>query len=169
MSSWIRSHHIRIHSAASALALTLSGPAQVYAAQLQQMSLRDTETASAQNATAAEEQAAQAWGNLPPGKLVPVLLHSAAIFLVAGVFEIGGGWLVWGSMREGRPFWWGILGGLVLAAYGVIAAAQPPGLDFGRAYAAYGMHISRHLCHQSHANRVPFLPLHPALVRALVP
>jgi drug/metabolite transporter superfamily protein YnfA len=40
--------------------------------------------------------------------------------------------------RDKRPFWWGILGGLVLAAYGVVATYQPPGLDFGRVYAAYG-------------------------------
>ena len=40
--------------------------------------------------------------------------------------------------REKRPFWWGILGGLVLAGYGVVATYQPPGLDFGRVYAAYG-------------------------------
>jgi drug/metabolite transporter superfamily protein YnfA len=40
--------------------------------------------------------------------------------------------------RDKRPFWWGIIGGLVLAAYGVVATYQPPGLDFGRVYAAYG-------------------------------
>jgi drug/metabolite transporter superfamily protein YnfA len=40
--------------------------------------------------------------------------------------------------RDKRPFWWAIIGGLVLAAYGVVATYQPPGLDFGRVYAAYG-------------------------------
>eukprot|EP00802_Teleaulax_amphioxeia_P022087 Tamp_22499.p1 GENE.Tamp_22499~~Tamp_22499.p1 ORF type:complete len:167 (-),score=28.39 Tamp_22499:586-1062(-) len=81
---------------------------------------------------------ATSWGNLRGKELALVLLQSVGVFVVAGIFEIGGGWLVWGSMREKRPFWWGILGGLVLAGYGVVATYQPPGLDFGRVYAAYG-------------------------------
>ncbi|SEM94179.1 small multidrug resistance family-3 protein [Lihuaxuella thermophila] len=40
-------------------------------------------------------------------------------------------------MREEKPFYWGLLGGVVLSLYGVIAALQSfP--SFGRVYAAYG-------------------------------
>ena len=57
--------------------------------------------------------------------------------MLAGLCEIGGGYLVWGWMREHRPLAWAILGALVLAAYGVVAALQPIP-EFGRVYAAYG-------------------------------
>ncbi|WP_292840856.1 YnfA family protein [Nostoc sp. NMS8] len=39
-------------------------------------------------------------------------------------------------LREGKPFWWGLLGGIALAFYGVLATLQPA--NFGRVYAAYG-------------------------------
>ncbi|WP_462408625.1 YnfA family protein [Neobacillus sp. Marseille-QA0830] len=59
------------------------------------------------------------------------------IFTLAGLAEIGGGYLVWLSLREGKPFYLGILGGIILALYGVIATFQAfP--SFGRVYAAYG-------------------------------
>jgi len=58
------------------------------------------------------------------------------IFLLAGTFEIGGGYLVWLWIREGKPFWYGILGGIALALYGVIATWQTA--VFARAYATYG-------------------------------
>jgi small multidrug resistance family-3 protein len=40
-------------------------------------------------------------------------------------------------MREYKPLLWALLGALVLAAYGVVAALQPIS-EFGRVYAAYG-------------------------------
>ncbi|WP_191562768.1 YnfA family protein [Metabacillus idriensis] len=59
------------------------------------------------------------------------------LFLLAGLAEIGGGYLIWLWLREGKPVYWGIFGGLSLAIYGVIAALQTfP--SFGRVYAAYG-------------------------------
>jgi small multidrug resistance family-3 protein len=57
-------------------------------------------------------------------------------FLLAGLFEIGGGYLVWLWLREGKPVVFGIFGGVVLCLYGVIPTLQPA--DFGRVYAAYG-------------------------------
>lgn len=58
-------------------------------------------------------------------------------FLLAGLAEIGGGYLVWLWLREGRPFTYGIAGGVILFLYGVIATFQSfP--TFGRVYAAYG-------------------------------
>jgi small multidrug resistance family-3 protein len=69
-------------------------------------------------------------------------MHALAIgkslfyFLLAGLFEIGGGYLVWLWLREGKSLGLGILGGLILCLYGVIPTMQPAG--FGRVYAAYG-------------------------------
>jgi small multidrug resistance family-3 protein len=40
-------------------------------------------------------------------------------------------------MREHKPLAWALLGALVLAVYGVVAALQPIP-EFGRVYAAYG-------------------------------
>ena len=59
------------------------------------------------------------------------------LFVLAGLCEIGGGYLVWGWMREHKSFAWALLGSAVLTAYGVVAALQPIS-EFGRVYAAYG-------------------------------
>jgi small multidrug resistance family-3 protein len=63
--------------------------------------------------------------------------RSVALFAVAAVAEIGGAWLVWQAVREGRPWHWAALGGLALVAYGFVATGQPDG-NFGRVLAAYG-------------------------------
>ncbi|SMF65314.1 small multidrug resistance family-3 protein [Paenibacillus uliginis N3/975] len=65
------------------------------------------------------------------------MIHSIIIFLLAGLAEIGGGYLVWLWLREGRPYWYGIIGAVVLVVYGILPTLQKfP--DFGRVYAAYG-------------------------------
>lgn len=66
------------------------------------------------------------------------LVKSIIYFLIAGVFEIGGGYLVWIWLREGKSIWYGISGAIVLILYGVIPTLQPPNSNFGRVYAAYG-------------------------------
>ena len=65
------------------------------------------------------------------------LLLIGGLFVLAGLCEIGGGYLVWGWMREHRPVTWALIGALVLVTYGVVAALQPIS-EFGRVYAAYG-------------------------------
>lgn len=65
------------------------------------------------------------------------LLLIGALFVLAGLCEIGGGYLVWGWMREHKPLAWALSGAVVLALYGVVAALQPIP-EFGRVYAAYG-------------------------------
>ncbi len=65
------------------------------------------------------------------------LLIIGGLFVLAGLCEIGGGYLVWGWMREQKPLLWALTGGVVLALYGVVAALQPI-TEFGRVYAAYG-------------------------------
>lgn len=65
------------------------------------------------------------------------IISAIILFICAGVAEIGGGYLIWLWLREGKPAYWGISGGIALALYGVIAAFQSfP--SFGRVYAAYG-------------------------------
>lgn len=65
------------------------------------------------------------------------MMISIFIFMIAGLAEIGGGYLVWLWLREGRPYWYGIVGSLVLVLYGIIPTLQQfP--SFGRVYAAYG-------------------------------
>jgi drug/metabolite transporter superfamily protein YnfA len=60
-----------------------------------------------------------------------------ALYLLAGLCEIGGGWLVWQAVRASKPRWWAAIGSAVLVAYGFVAALQPQAA-FGRAYALYG-------------------------------
>jgi len=62
--------------------------------------------------------------------------RSLFYFALAGLCEIGGGYLVWLWLREGKSVWVGLLGGAVLFVYGVIPTLQPA--HFGRVYAAYG-------------------------------
>ncbi|MFZ2499658.1 MAG: YnfA family protein [Methanosarcina sp.] len=64
------------------------------------------------------------------------LAISLALFFLAALFEIGGGYLVWLWLRENKGALFGLLGGLTLAVYGVIPTFQPA--HFGRVYAAYG-------------------------------
>ena len=64
------------------------------------------------------------------------MLRSLALFLVAGLFEIGGGYLVWLWLRDRRSAMLGAAGGLCLFLYGVLPTLQPA--HFGRVYAAYG-------------------------------
>ncbi|RYF35784.1 MAG: YnfA family protein [Cytophagaceae bacterium] len=73
-----------------------------------------------------------------PGRSEPNPLRgkSLSIFILAGLFEIGGGYLIWQWLKEDKPVWYGVIGGLVLALYGVIATWQTA--DFGRVYATYG-------------------------------
>lgn len=65
---------------------------------------------------------------------------SSALFVLSGLAEIGGGWLVWRHVREGASWMHGAAGALALALYGFIVTQQPPaaGEAFGRLDAAYG-------------------------------
>jgi hypothetical protein len=45
---------------------------------------------------------------------MPEVARVLLLFVLAGIAEIGGGWLIWQWLREGRPWPWGLLGALVL-------------------------------------------------------
>eukprot|EP00980_Cylindrotheca_fusiformis_P002980 scaffold692_cov118-Cylindrotheca_fusiformis.AAC.2 len=62
---------------------------------------------------------------------------SVVLFLLAGVAEISGGWMVWISIRGSKPWWYALIGSFVLILYGFIPCWQPTD-NFGRIYAAYG-------------------------------
>ncbi|EEL49049.1 MULTISPECIES: YnfA family protein [Bacillus cereus group] len=65
------------------------------------------------------------------------MFKAAIIFILAGLAEIGGGYLIWKWIREGGSIWFGLIGGIILCLYGVIATFQVFS-SFGRVYAAYG-------------------------------
>ena len=65
------------------------------------------------------------------------VVQSLLLFVLAGLAEIGGGYLVWLWLKDGRGLLLGLFGGLVLFLYGVLPTLQPQG-SFGRIYAAYG-------------------------------
>lgn len=65
------------------------------------------------------------------------MVFAIILFIVAGLAEIGGGYLVWLWLRESRPLWYGLVGAVILISYGIIPTLQNfP--SFGRVYAAYG-------------------------------
>jgi small multidrug resistance family-3 protein len=63
-------------------------------------------------------------------------VKSIFYFILAGLCEIGGGYLVWIWLRENKSFWYAVAGAVVLVVYGVVPTFQPA--NFGRVYAAYG-------------------------------
>ena len=64
------------------------------------------------------------------------IIKSLSIFILAGLCEIGGGYLIWLWLKEGKPLWYGIIGAIILIAYGIVATWQTA--NFGRVYATYG-------------------------------
>lgn len=65
------------------------------------------------------------------------MFNTILLFVLAGLAEIGGGYLIWLWLREARPLWYGLIGGVILIFYGIIPTLQKfP--SFGRVYAAYG-------------------------------
>ena len=81
-------------------------------------------------------QLGAAAGAAATGMAAGTIVRSIALFILAGLMEIGGGYLVWLWLREGRAVALGVLGGLLLFLYGVVPTLQLA--HFGRVYAAYG-------------------------------
>ncbi|MCY0905599.1 YnfA family protein [Arthrobacter sp. H14-L1] len=65
------------------------------------------------------------------------IFRSIVLFVLAAVAEIGGAWLIWQAVREGKAWWWAGLGIVALGMYGFVATLQPDA-NFGRILAAYG-------------------------------
>lgn len=64
-------------------------------------------------------------------------MKAAILFILAGLAEIGGGYLIWLCLRDHKGWMYGAFGALLLVIYGIIATLQPFS-NFGRVYAAYG-------------------------------
>jgi len=64
------------------------------------------------------------------------IARSLFYFVLAGLCEIGGGYLVWLWLREGKSIWFALFGAVALILYGIIPTLQPA--HFGRVYATYG-------------------------------
>lgn len=65
------------------------------------------------------------------------MIQVIGLFILAGLAEIGGGYLIWLWLREGKSIWYGGLGSIILVLYGVLPTLQSfP--SFGKVYAAYG-------------------------------
>jgi small multidrug resistance family-3 protein len=64
------------------------------------------------------------------------IVKSLSLFILAGIFEIGGGYFIWLWFKEDRSIWYGISGAVLLVLYGVVATYQTA--SFGRVYATYG-------------------------------
>ena len=64
------------------------------------------------------------------------MIGSIALFVAAGLMEIGGGYLVWRWLRANAGIGTGAAGAALLVLYGVVPTFQPT--HFGRVYAAYG-------------------------------
>jgi small multidrug resistance family-3 protein len=70
--------------------------------------------------------------------MLPIqILKSLFYFILSGFLEIGGGYLIWLWLKEGKSAWLGLLGGFILVLYGIVPTFQPAA-NFGRVYAAYG-------------------------------
>lgn len=63
--------------------------------------------------------------------------RSILLFVAAALAEIGGAYLVWIGLKDGRGWIPVALGVAALGLYGVIASFQPDA-NFGRVLAAYG-------------------------------
>lgn len=73
--------------------------------------------------------------NLIDGDAI-LIMQSVGLFLIAGLLEIAGGYLVWQWWRNGSHWSIGLLGAAILFLYGIVPTYQPA--HFGRVYAAYG-------------------------------
>lgn len=64
------------------------------------------------------------------------VIKSITVFILAGLCEIGGGYLVWQWLKQDKPFWYGVMGGIILIFYGIVATWQTA--SFAKVYATYG-------------------------------
>ena len=64
------------------------------------------------------------------------LLLVGVLFVLAGLCEIGGGYLVWGWMRDNKPLLWALVGAVVLALL------EPGDISPGRLDGPGGVHAA---------------------------
>ena len=69
---------------------------------------------------------------------IQLSFYALFIFLLCGLLEIGGGWLIWQFIREQQPWYFAFSGSVLLVCYGFAATTQFFMEDFARVYAIYG-------------------------------
>lgn len=52
-------------------------------------------------------------------------LRTAILFLIIGLFELGGCYMIWLWIREQREVWYAVVGAILLILYGIIPTLQP--------------------------------------------
>ena len=57
------------------------------------------------------------------------ILKSLGYFILAGLCEIGGGYLIWLWLKEGKPIVYALAGAIILTIYGIIPTLQPQGIS----------------------------------------
>ncbi|HMJ69029.1 MAG TPA: YnfA family protein [Cyclobacteriaceae bacterium] len=65
-----------------------------------------------------------------------IQLKAISIFIVAGLLEIGGCYLIWMWLRKGFGVGYGILGAIILTGCAIVTTFQSS--SFGRVSATYG-------------------------------
>lgn len=65
-----------------------------------------------------------------------IIFRSIGIFILAGLCEIGGCYLVWAWLKEGKSHWYGFLGGIILLLFGIVMTWQVS--NFAKTCATYG-------------------------------
>ena len=65
-----------------------------------------------------------------------VVVKALAVFILAALCEIGGGYLIWQWLRADKSGWLGVAGAALLVLYSVVATWQA--FSFGKTYAVYG-------------------------------
>ena len=63
-------------------------------------------------------------------------IQTIGLFVVAGLAELSGAYLIWQWIRADKPAFWGLVGLIALLVYAVTQTFQA--FSFGRAFAAYG-------------------------------
>ena len=63
------------------------------------------------------------------------IAKSIFFFIITGIAELGGAYLIWLWLRESKSGWYGLAGAGVLFVYGMLPTLQPA--NFGRVQAAY--------------------------------
>lgn len=64
------------------------------------------------------------------------ILITIFLFILAGILEIGGGYLIWLWARENKEITFALFGAITLFLYGIVPTFQPS--HFHRIYATYG-------------------------------
>ncbi|WP_292466378.1 YnfA family protein [Methanolobus sp.] len=64
------------------------------------------------------------------------MILTILLFILAGIFEIGGGYFIWLWIRENKDISFALLGAITLFLYGIVPTFQTS--HFHRIYATYG-------------------------------